>query len=73
VKVPFCALLMRRSPGAWLALVLWEFTGLFAGVVAPRVPVVLRVVEGSVAGSVLGLLVVSLPLFPRARLEFPDR
>lgn len=73
VKIPFCVLLMRRSPGAWMALILWEGTGLYAAFIAPRVPGVLRGVEGSVAASVLVLLAVSLPLFPRARLEFPER
>ena len=73
VKIPFCALLMRRQAGAWMALVLWEAAGLFAALFAPRVPVVLRLLEAAVAASVLVLLGASLSLIPRARLELPDR
>ncbi|HEV7887711.1 MAG TPA: hypothetical protein VGO92_09140 [Acidimicrobiales bacterium] len=71
VKLPFCVLLMRRRAGAWFALLLWELTGLFAAVAAPGIPVVLRLLEFVLAGAVVALLAVSLPLFPRT--ELPDQ
>jgi len=71
VKLPFCALLSRRRPGAWLAVLLWELTGLFAGLFAPRLAVAARLGETAVAGAVVALLFASLPLFPR--LELPEQ
>jgi hypothetical protein len=71
VKLPFCVLLIRRRAGAWLALLLWESTGVFAALVAPRVPGLLRLVELALAGAVVALLVMCLPLFPR--MELPQR
>jgi len=74
VKFPFCALLLRRSAGAWLGLVLWEGTGVFAALFAPDVPVWLRALQAGMAAAVLALLAAALPLFPRMdRLEIPDR
>jgi hypothetical protein len=74
VKFPFCALLLRRSPAAWFALILWEGTGVFAAAVAPRVPVYLRLLELGMAVGVLTLLVAALPLFPRMdHMELPER
>lgn len=73
-KFPFCALLLKRSPAAWFALVLWEGTGAFAAAVAPRVPVYLRALELGLAVAVLALLVAALPLFPRLdHMELPER
>ena len=71
LKLPFCALLLRRGAGAWLAVLLWEVTGVFAAVVAPGVPLLLRALELVLAGSVAVLLVAVLPLFPR--MELPQR
>jgi hypothetical protein len=71
VKYPFCVLLLRRRPGAWFALLLWELTGVFAAVVAPSIPVVLRLLELAMAGGVLALLAAGLSLFPR--MELPER
>jgi hypothetical protein len=68
VKIPFCLLLVRRWAGAWLAILLWELTGVFAAVVAPRIPLALRALELALAGGVVGLLVACLPLFPRMEL-----
>lgn len=68
VKYPFCALLARRRPGAWFALVLWELTGVYAAVAAPRVPVVLRALELALAGGVLTLLAMAVSSFPRVEL-----
>lgn len=74
VKFPFCALLLRRSAGAWLGLILWEGTGVFAALFAPDVPLWLRGLQLGMAVTVLALLAAALPLFPRMdRLEIPDR
>ena len=74
VKLPFCALLLRRSAAAWFALLLYEGTGVFAALTAPGVPVLLRAAELALAVAVIVLLVAALPLFPRLdRLEIPDR
>jgi hypothetical protein len=72
LKIPFCVLLLRRWAGAWLAVLLWELSGAFGAVVAPRIPVWLRLMEVALAGSVVALLIASLALFPRMeRLELP--
>lgn len=71
VKIPFCIALARRWAGAWLALVLYELTGVFAALVAPRVPIMLRLLEVALAGTVLALLALALPLFPR--MELPEQ
>jgi hypothetical protein len=73
LKIPFCVLLLRRWAGAWLAVLLWEVSGAFGAVVAPRIPVWLRLLEVALAGSVIALLVAGLALFPRMdRLELPQ-
>lgn len=65
VKLPFCAALMDRSAGAWLALLLYEGTGVFAAVLAPDVPLVLRLVELALASGAVALLIAALPAMPR--------
>ena len=71
VKIPFCAFLMRRRAGAWLAVLLWEATGVFAALLAPRLPIALRLAELALAGGVAAFLFACLPLFPR--LELPEQ
>ncbi|HZQ27518.1 MAG TPA: hypothetical protein VFA94_07450 [Acidimicrobiales bacterium] len=68
VKLPFCWALSRRHPGAWLAILLWELTGVLAALVAPGLPIVLRGAELAVAGTVIALLASSLPSFPHVEL-----
>jgi hypothetical protein len=69
LKYVFCALLLRRNAGAWLALLLYEATAMFAALAAPGIPVALRLVELTLAGAVLALLVASLPHFPRTEFS----
>lgn len=71
LKLPFCAMLVRRGAGAWLAVLLWEATGLFAAVVAPGIPLALRTLVLVLAGTVTAMLFLVLPLFPR--MELPQR
>jgi hypothetical protein len=74
VKLPFCIGLLRRSAGSWLALLLWEGTGAFAAVLAPKVPGLLRLLELAMAAGVLTLLFVALPAMPRMeRMELPEQ
>jgi hypothetical protein len=71
VKFPLCLWLVRRHPGAFLAVLLWELWGLGLAVVAHGVPLALRVVEVGLATTVIALLWASAPLFPSPRL--PER
>ena len=68
LKYPICWMLLRRQAWAFLALLLWEFTVAFTAVVAPGIPLALRVVELAFAASVSALLFASSHLFPRAQL-----
>ena len=68
VKYPVCWMLLRRQAWAFLALLLWEFTVLFAAAIGPRIAWPLRVVEVGLAASVIVLLFSSAHLFPRAQL-----
>lgn len=70
VKFPFCWLLARLRPGAYLALLVWELAGIVAAIGAEGTAVALRALEVAVAGAVMALLVASTPLFPSVRL--PD-
>ncbi len=70
VKFPFCYLVLRRSPGAFLGLMLWEVAGLAAAMVRPA-PAAVRLLELVVAATVLVLLIASIPLFPSVKL--PER
>jgi hypothetical protein len=68
VKYPFCYLVLRRSPGALLGLLLWESAGVVTALTAPRTPGVLRVLELSLAIGVFALLAASVSLFPAVKL-----
>ena len=74
VKLPFCVGLARRQAGAWFAVLLWEGTGVFAAVLAPDLPGLLRLLELGLAAAVLALLVAALPEMPRMeKMELPER
>ena len=70
VKYPFCYLALRRSPGAFLGLLLWEVAGAVAALGRPA-PAAVRLLEFAVATAVLVLLLASIPLFPSVKL--PER
>ena len=67
VKFPFCWLLARRQPAAYLAVLVWE---LAAGVAAlgGSAPVGWRLLEIVAAATVVTLVIVSTPLFPAVHL-----
>src|SRR5437660_1955014 len=56
IKYPFCLMVLRRHPGAYLALWLWEIAGVLAALVKPGLPVATRGLEILAAGTCLGLL-----------------
>jgi hypothetical protein len=64
LKYPFCYALTRRRPGAWLALLLWEGTGLFAALAKPGLPAYQRLVELALTGGCLALLGAGASTFP---------
>jgi hypothetical protein len=70
VKFPFCWLLARLKPGAYLGLLVWELAGAVAALGARGTAVVFRLLEIGVAATVVGLVIASTPLFPPVRL--PD-
>jgi hypothetical protein len=67
LKLPFCWLLLQRSPGALLGLLLWEVAGMLAALRAEG-HAELRFIEASFAALVFALLLASVPLFPSVRL-----
>jgi hypothetical protein len=67
-KFPFCWLVVRLRPGAYLGLLVWELAGVVAAVSGRGVAIGLRLAEVVVAASVTALLVASTPLFPTVRL-----
>jgi energy-converting hydrogenase Eha subunit E len=71
VKYLFCWGLLRRRPGAWMALLLWEASGVIAALSKPGLPVIQRLLEVSVAGVCLVLLGAAASTFPSP--ELPPR
>ena len=67
-KYVFCFGLLRRRPGAWMALLLWESTGVVAALSKPGLPLVQRLAEVLVAGVCLVLLGAAASTFPSPRL-----
>lgn len=68
VKYPFCYLLLKRSAGAYLGLLLWEGAGIMAALGAPA-PVALRLLELGLAGATLALLLAAVRAFPAVELQ----
>jgi hypothetical protein len=68
VKFPFCWLLVRLRPGAYLALMVWELAGAVAAIGARGEAMAWRLLEVGVATAVMALLIASTPLFPSVRL-----
>jgi len=64
IKYPFCYALTRHRPGAWMALLLWEATGLVAALAKPGLPLYQRVTELGLAGGCLVLLAMAASTFP---------
>lgn len=68
LKYPFCYALTRRRPGAWMALLLWEGTGLVAALAKPGLPAYERLTELGLAGGCLVLLALAASTFPSPTL-----
>ena len=73
VKYVFCVLVVRRSAGAFLGLLLYEFAGLLGALLAPKVRLELRAVELLLSATTIGLLIASARLFPTTQLPRPER
>ena len=73
LKYPFCLAVLRRRPGAWFGLLLWETGGMLAALTAPRTALPLRLLELASASTVTALLLFATPLFPTVRLPSDDR
>jgi hypothetical protein len=71
VKLPFCLLARRHSPGAFMGLVLWELAAVLAVVAGSGIPPALRLAQLAVAVAVLLLLGGAAHVFPGPRL--PER
>ncbi len=68
VKYLFCWGVLRRRPGAWLALLLWEVSGAVAALARPGLPMVERLAELTLAGACIVLLGGAAALFPSPKL-----
>jgi hypothetical protein len=68
IKYVFCWGLLRRRPGAWMALLLWEVAGVIAAIAKPGLPAVQRLLEVAIAGTCLGLLGAAASTFPTPKL-----
>jgi hypothetical protein len=68
LKYLFCWGLMRRRPGAWMALLLFEATTAFAALAKPGLPVYQRLLEESVSVGCIVLLSAAASLFPAPKL-----
>ena len=68
VKYPFCVGLLRRQPGAYLVVWLYEIAGFVAATAKPNVALVTRLLELVAAAGCMALLAASASLFPSATL-----
>lgn len=68
LKFPFCRALLRRRPGAWMALMLWEASGAVAALARPGLPVPERLIELTVSVGCMVLLGLATALFPSPTL-----
>jgi hypothetical protein len=65
---PALVALLRRRPGAWMALLLWEGTALVAALAKPGLPALQRLLEVAVAGTCLVLVGGAAATLPAPRL-----
>jgi hypothetical protein len=68
LKYIFCWGVVRRRPGAWMALLLWEASGAVAAIARHGLPVVERLAELAVAVTCIVLLGAATPLFPTPKM-----
>jgi hypothetical protein len=67
-KYVFCFGLLRRRPGAWFMLLLWEGTDLVVAIGKPGLPILERSFQAVVAATCLVLLAAAASVFPSPRL-----
>jgi len=68
LKYVFCLGLLRRQPGAWMALLLFEVTAAFAALAKPGLPLYERGLEEAVSVTCIVLLAVAATVFPSPKL-----
>jgi hypothetical protein len=68
VKYVFCFGLLRRRPGAWVLLLLWEATDFLVALTKPGLPLLERSFQAVLAATCLVLLGAASSLFPTPRL-----
>lgn len=68
LKYAFCLGLLRRRPGAWMALLLFEATTAVAALTKPSLPLYQRALEGTVSLACIVLLAAAAALFPAPKL-----
>lgn len=68
LKYVFIWGLLRRRPGAWLALLLFEGTTAFAAVAKPGLPMYERTLEESASLGCIVLLAAAAALFPTPKI-----
>jgi hypothetical protein len=71
VKLPFCAAMAGRRPGAYLTIWLYEGAALFASLAKPHLAGSTRLLAATAAALCIALLVAAAPTFPEARLPKP--
>jgi hypothetical protein len=67
-KYLFCWGVLRRRPGAWMALLLIEGTTAVVALIKPGLPVYERAIEEIVSVACIVLLAAAASLFPAPRL-----
>lgn len=67
-KFPFCVRLVQRRHGAFMLLTFWEATTFVVGIINPALDLVPRLVVLGSSAAGLGLLGMSIGLFPETHL-----
>ena len=68
LKYVFCLGLLRRRPGAWMALLLFEVTTALAALTKPGLPIYQRALEEMVSVACIVLLAAAATVFPSPKL-----
>src|SRR3954470_9337005 len=68
LKYPFCLGTLRRLPGAYLVVWLWEIAGVSAALAKPGLSLSTRLLELTAAGGCIYLLARSAAVFPSPTL-----
>lgn len=71
LKLVFCWGALRRRPGAWMALLLFEATAAVTALTKPGLPTYERALEEIVSVTCIVLLAAAATLFPSPKLPSP--